>query len=200
MAGTRHAGSDGPGRELTPERLARLLSWLHSDRDQAAAKLADIRHRLTMVLASRGCHDPDEIVDITIDRVARKVHEIASTFEGEPAHFFLAVARNVRRELARRPGVLPLTVVPASWNAPGPDDLREPALACLDRCLARLSPEDRGLLLDYHRGERGDRIRHRETLAHQVDTTLNALRIRIHRLSRGVRDCCVRCLEGRTPA
>src|SRR5258708_28835897 len=51
------------------------------------------------------------------------------------------------------------------------DAARERALDCLERCLDRLDAADRGLILDYYRGERQVKIRGRRELAVRLGVT-----------------------------
>ena len=65
-------------------------------------------------------------------------------------------------------------------------------LGCLERCLGRLMPAQRELLLDYHAGER--HIERRRALTRSLGIPLNALRIRVHRLRGTVERCVAACI------
>jgi DNA-directed RNA polymerase specialized sigma24 family protein len=67
--------------------------------------------------------------------------------------------------------------------------------ACLDRCLDRLASAERRIVLGYFEGERGARIRKRSELARELGVSLNALRLRIHRVTGRLRECVVRCVD-----
>lgn len=64
---------------------------------------------------------------------------------------------------------------------------------CLARCLQELSPEGRGLILDYYQGDAGVRIRQRQTMAAQLGISLNSLRNRALRLRDRLEKCLMNC-------
>jgi DNA-directed RNA polymerase specialized sigma24 family protein len=150
-----------------------------------------------VVFEYRRCPHPEELADETLDRVARKIQEMGSEFDGsDPARFVFGVAWNVARESFRRPSTVPL---PEEWERPvwtpprADDD--ESEHACLDRCLEQLTPPERDLVLGYHQGERGARIRHRSELAGELGLSPNALRLKIHRLTGFLRGCVIQCMD-----
>ena len=73
----------------------RLLLWLNPDRDLAAQKYEVVRRRLVEIFASRGFPDAGGLADETIDRVCSKVEKVADGWVGDPAYFFLGVARKI---------------------------------------------------------------------------------------------------------
>jgi hypothetical protein len=74
---------------LTPESFDRLLSWLHHDREQAGLKYEEIHAALIRRFRQLGCSDPEELANLTIDRVAEKLPKIIDTYEGDPGAIFL---------------------------------------------------------------------------------------------------------------
>ena len=102
--------------ELTQESFNQLLAWLSPSRDQAGRKYEEIRFRLIKILTCRGCLVPEDLADETINRVAKKVPEIAATYVGDPALYFFGVANNVHLEFLRRK---PDPVPPQPQNLPG---------------------------------------------------------------------------------
>src|SRR5262245_21916870 len=89
-------------RELDREAFDRMLAWLDPDRDKAAEKYEEIRIVLTKIFESRGWVNPEDLADETIDRVTRKVHEVADTYQGKPVLYFHGVARIVHLEYSRK--------------------------------------------------------------------------------------------------
>src|SRR5215470_4321886 len=122
-----------PARQLNTLQKTdfdRLLLWLDPNPDIAGELYEKIRWRLIAILASRGCRIPEELADETIDRVARRVHDIEPTYVGDKSIYFLGVMNNVHHEYLKRPlGSPTLQLVGRS------DDGQERALACLDKCL-----------------------------------------------------------------
>ncbi|MCA1633612.1 MAG: hypothetical protein LC802_07820 [Acidobacteria bacterium] len=173
---------------ITQSKFDRMLEWLDPDRERAGNKHEQIRRRLIEILASRGCHEPEQWADETITRVVLKIDEVVKNFEGDPAHFFYGVAKNVFREYIK---VKPLAFCPP---APAPPDEVEREHACLEHCLARLDEEDRGLILGYYSKERREKIDNRNEMARRLGVAANALRIRVYRIRIGLKECIRDCL------
>jgi DNA-directed RNA polymerase specialized sigma24 family protein len=180
---------------LRSEQFEALLQHLGQDRDFAGTRYEQLRRRLVVVFEYRRCHHPEELADETLDRVARKLQEMGSEFEGtDPARFVFGVAWNIARESYRRRPTVPL---PERWEetastTPTTED-DEPERACLDRCLEELASPERDLVLGYHQGERSARIRRRSVLAAELGLSPNALRLKIHRLTALLRGCVIQC-------
>jgi len=171
----------------------RFLAWLHPDREEAGKKYEEICRRLMKICRARGFVETaaEEITDETINRVIRKVPEIADHYIGDPALYCYGVLRNVMKERDRRPRP------PGSLTVPAPDswDEKEPRYACLDRCMDEQSPEDRRLLLEYYGAEGREKIDQRRQMAEQLGMSDNALRIRLCRLRAALKACVNQCLE-----
>mgnify|MGYP003580346121 CR=1 FL=1 len=58
----------------------------------------ELRQDLSKIFAWRGFNDPEELTDDVFDRVARKVHDVRPTYDGDPRLYFRAVANNVIKE------------------------------------------------------------------------------------------------------
>jgi DNA-directed RNA polymerase specialized sigma24 family protein len=177
-----------PGQDMTPEEFDRLLLWLNPDRDKAGEKYEWIRKRLIKMFVCRGCTIPEELADRTINRVARKLPEVQSTYIGDPAHYFLGVARNIFLEWIKedRP---PIIGIPT----PPPETETDPRHVCLERCLEQLPREEHDLVLSYYEGEGQDKIEHRRMLADRFGLGINALRIRVCRIRAALQNCVERC-------
>src|SRR5262245_61236326 len=118
--------------ELTKESFERLLDWLDRDRDRAGRRYEEIRNQLIKIFVCRGTTMPEDLADETIDRVARKVPEIAGSYVGEPALYFCGVAQLVHLEyLRKKPKTLPPNVASDSIETA---DLR---VECFDQCMER---------------------------------------------------------------
>lgn len=181
---------------MTQEAFDELLVWLNPDREQAGRKYEDIRDRLIRIFVHRGCLSAEDLADKTINKVARKVHELKEYYVGDPALYFCGVARNVYAEYSR--GMVELPVLPEVLPAATPEEEPEESESqhnCLDGCLQRMAPKDRDLLLAYYREEQGAKIKHHKETAHKLGITVNALRIMIHRLRASFKKCMQSCLE-----
>jgi RNA polymerase sigma factor (sigma-70 family) len=173
-----------------PQAFERLLAWLSEDRERAGEHYERIRARLVRLFAARGCTQPEDLADATIDRVASKVGQVAPGYVGAPEAYFYRVAHFIFHEHLRRQRRRPLLPAPEA-----PQE-REGEARCLDACLARLSPDDRELVRAYYRDDKQQRIERRRELAAALGIGLNPLRIRLFRLRRELRRCLEECLGG----
>lgn len=180
---------------LTQESFDELLAWLSADREQAGKKYEDIRNRLIRIFMHRGCTVAEDLADKALNQVARKVREIKEYYVGDPALYFYGVARNIHSEYSRsRNDTMPVT--PELLVAPPAEefDPSEPEHDCLERCLDKLSPQNRELLLEYYREMEGARIEKHKEMARRLGIAANALRIRMCRLRASLRECMRECL------
>lgn len=192
--------SGGDGKWVLDEAaFERLLVWLDPERERAGQRYQDIRVRLIRIFTCRGCHESEDLADETINRVARKLAEVAETYEGDRALYFYGVAHRVYLEYLRkrpaRAAVLPVRAPPARTDEEREADERE--YECLERCMSRLPAASRDLMLQYYRGEKREKIEHRKRLAARLGIGLNALRIRACRIRETLYQCVQTCLGER---
>jgi DNA-directed RNA polymerase specialized sigma24 family protein len=174
---------------LTQGAFDALLDWLDSNRDVAAFRYETIRSRLIKIFACRGCLEAEDLADETINRVTSKLPEIQATYAGEPARYFYGVANKVHLEYTRR------KPVPHLPNPKTDCEQAELEYACLDRCVAKLTAEQRELVLSYYQEEKHAKIEHRKLLASRLGIAANALRIRAHRIRASLQECVKECLQ-----
>lgn len=174
---------------LSQEDFDRLLAWLDDDRERAGQIYEKIRWRLITIFAARGCPVPEELADETIDRVARRVGDIAESYTGEKVCYFFGVANNVHHEYLKRPA------------APSAEEIfevvpdKEQIHNCLEHCLARLPEGERATILNYFSHEKATKIDLHKRLAGELGITINTLRLRILRTKQKLQPCVERCLE-----
>jgi hypothetical protein len=175
--------------EVTQEAFDRLLAWLHPDRNLAGEKYEVIRRGLTQFFERRGCLEPADLADKTIDRVIKKLPEIYDQYTGEQAKYFYGAARHINQEYFSRPHIIP--------TAAEPDDsiIHEIKDQCRQRCLAKLSDDDRLLITEYYLKEKQEKIEHRRKLAIQHKITSNALTVRAFRIRSALNRCLEECLQ-----
>ncbi len=184
------------GWDLTGEALEQLLRLLDNDRDRAAEQYELIRRKLLRLFAWRGCAFPEELADETINRVARKLEEGTEIKAENPSRYFAGVAHRIYLEVVRREQ-RERKVMAEVRAQPPPEPISEETerrLRCLDSCLVRLGAQDRTLIVEFYRGSEGVRIANRKRLAGQLGITVNALRIRAHRLRARLETCVNECL------
>ena len=186
------ANSMNKNWDLTRESFEALLAWLDPNREIAGQKYEDIRTRLIKIFACRGCYEPEDLADETINRVTNKLEEIEATFIGERARYFYGVANKVHLEYLRKKPAPPL---PAVTNT---SEEAERRYRCLDLCASKLTSENRELVFQYYQEEKRAKIEHRKHLADRLGIAVNALRIRAHRIRKSLQDCVRECLEEAT--
>jgi DNA-directed RNA polymerase specialized sigma24 family protein len=174
---------------MTQKAFDRLLVWLDSDPDLAGEKYLVIRRGLAQFFERRGCNELDDLADKTIDRVIKKLPEIADKYTGEQAKYFYGVARHVYQEYLRRPQVV--------FSKIEPEDsiVQERKDRCRQKCLDKLPDEDRRLITDYYLKERQERIEYRRKLAIQYGLTSNALTVKAFRIRSALNRCLGECLQ-----
>ncbi len=173
---------------LSQEAFDALLDWLDSDREQAGIKYEQIRSRLIKIFTGRGCVDAEELADETINRVTRKLNEIQNEFTGDRARYFFGVANKIYLEHLRRK-------TPQSPPPPADSGRAELEYCCLERCIAKLSEEDRDLLLKEYGAKGRTQAERRKALAEELGISLNALRIRVYRIRVTLKECIEKCIQ-----
>ena len=148
----------------------------------------------------RGCHYPDELVDETMNRVARKVDQGENIRTDEPYRYFCGVARLVFHEVIRREQRQRAALEQERWTLSmkvdeEEDFERERRLDCLRRGLESLGPTAHKLIVRYYQGEKSKKIANRREIAAELGIQLNALRIRAHRIRQKLEASVSDCLK-----
>lgn len=186
------SSSDPPMKmkwDLNQEAFGQLLAWLSSNSEQAGKKYEEIRRQLMKIFTCRGCTCPEDLADETINRVAKKVGEIAATYIGDRSLYFYGVARNVHLEYVRK------RPVPEPPAVPDPVDESNREFECLEQCMEGLSPANQELILQYYQDEKQTKIDHRREMARRMGIGPNALRIQIHRIKMSLQQCVMECVK-----
>jgi DNA-directed RNA polymerase specialized sigma24 family protein len=188
-------------RELKGHRI--LVLRLDPDESCAWEKYNALRVRLGKFFECRKCLRPLELADRTLDRVAAKLGDDAQI--RDVAQFCIGVARKILLEDRRDVRIVAIGDMPGGEN--GLPDIAaesmdaderiesERRLACLERCLAKLKPEDRKLILLFYSANEKEHIQFRKQLANAFDITLGNLRVRACRLRAQLEACVSRCLD-----
>jgi RNA polymerase sigma factor (sigma-70 family) len=206
----RHVNSQGSLKKewvLTHEAFDKLLISLNPDVEVAASRYELIRKKLITFFESRGCLDPIDYADETINRVARRLSEGVEIYTQDPSSYFYGVARNLLQEYWEDPSRLskpldnltserPLSVSPdAALEHRERQVQLDRQMECLEQCLALLPEPNRELIIEYYRGDGGQKIRSRKELARRRGIPLNALRIRALRIRQKLEGCVGQCLS-----
>jgi DNA-directed RNA polymerase specialized sigma24 family protein len=188
---------------LSGDAFTRLLHWLDDGTQSNGETYLEMRRRLVAYFDRRNRPSPDALADETFDRITRTLQKDESIAVTPPARYCYVIARFVLLEDLRRVDrtvpfdetrQIALTgVTPADETAA---DVKDRRLACLDRCLTRLSADQRELVVEYYRDAKRERIDRRREIAARLGITMNALGIRLCRLRAGLESCVGRCCEG----
>lgn len=201
--------STNPKKEsgLTQTSLDHLLSRLGPDQESAAAAYLELRRALFTYFAMKGAADPDQLIDETIDRTARRLSEGQTIFTEKPASYFYGVARNVWREHLPKTGLFSQLVdetLQQSLSSATPHDLLVETLErkaddkrmnCLEKCLGSFTNEDRDLIIGYYHHNGGTKIENRRAMALRAGISLDSLRHRLARLRIKLGSCIERCMK-----
>ena len=163
-----------------------FLCWLGPDPETAGRKYEAIRSHLIMMFQARRCVFAEDLADATFERVARKVAQLTN-YTGDPARYFYGVAKRIYlehqhefRTACRRLEATPvMTEDDQDWDR----QLRQ-----LDEALSMISNSDRDLILRYYTGDGPTKIKERRALAEQLGIAPNALRLRVFRIRKEIKD------------
>lgn len=180
------------------ENFDALLDWLDPDRDRAGEMYVNIRQQLIKIFSWNRSPDPSDLADETIDRVTRRVREIRQSYSGDPRLYFFGVAKKVLHEAQRKPSrSLSLDNIELGFET-GTDEDSELLHECLEKCLLKLPPERRALLLAYYQEDRQAKIDARRELAIQFSLSPAALRMVVYRTLNKLETCIQECKKGRS--
>jgi DNA-directed RNA polymerase specialized sigma24 family protein len=174
-----------------PQLWHLILPLLDPDPTIAGERYELVRARLIRLFEWHGYGAADELADRTIDRVAGKLASGEIVRSEDVYRYFAGVARLVGLEAGRDERRTQRAV---HEGLPAGDDrderaARERRLTALDKCLGRLSHDNRELVLEYYRDSAGRHIDTRKTLSERLGIPVNALRIRVHRLRKQLESC-----------
>lgn len=180
-----------------PGSFEEILAWFNPDREVAGEMYVQLCHDLTKIFDWNRCSDPEGLTDEVFDRVARKVHHLRKTYQGDPRLFFYGVARNLIKEAPKKIKAhvsLDETDLPANTTSEA-EEFERLRQDCLHSCLQKLSPEKRELILSYYAREKQAKIEHRTELARQLGTSVETLRVRVYRIRGILEQCIERCCD-----
>lgn len=172
-----------------------LLALLDADREAAGAKYEELRQRLTRFFDWRGCETSDELTDICLERVVRKVTdgEVINNVSAYAATIAQFVYKESLRSKSRLTDSLDAENAPeiaATVTAVEEDE----RMSCLETCLNEFRIDDRKLIVSYYDTDEKTMIASRKRLADSLAVSMNTLRIKVCRLKtkleKCTKDCC----------
>ncbi len=189
---------------LSHVAFTRLLEWLDAGVDSRGERYVEIRRRLVAYFERRNRPAANELADETLNRIGRTLEQNRVISISPPARYCYLVAKFVMLEDIRRERRLvrldeSQAADARSVNAHDANDefvLHEQRLESLDRCLQKLNPDQRELIVEYYRDAGREKIERRRNLASRLGISMNALGIRAYR----IRDALMSCVESTAPA
>jgi DNA-directed RNA polymerase specialized sigma24 family protein len=201
---TQEIGEEEP--TLTEAAFSRLLTWLDDGVDSAGETYLEMRRRLVAYFDRRNRPAPDSLADTTLNRISRTLEKSGSIATKPPQRYCYVVAKFVLLEdLRRQRRHVPLDdahqASAVAWRTSAEADdaafAQEKRFECLDRCLSKLKPEQRELIVEYYGDARRQRIERRRDLAARLGITMNALGIRAWRIRAALETCVGACSRNR---
>lgn len=161
-----------------------LLARLEPTLADSAARYDHLRFKMFKFFEWRRCNESWELADETIARLVKKVR---SGVEVQCYSYVYEIAQYVLKEhlraLRKERDILSKLTTPAQVADPSSD--------CEKHCVERLDREKRQLLERYYSGKETS-----EELAGILGTTVQNLRLRIHRIKKKLEECYKDCLKG----
>jgi RNA polymerase sigma factor (sigma-70 family) len=176
---------------LNATTFDRLLTLLGPDSEAAGQRYEAIRGRLIGMFRARRCVFAEDLADATFERVAQKLAYLTDSFTGDSSLYIYGVAKKIYLEYQRKNSAAPLNTdffhQPSSDN----EDL-ENLMLRLDEALSAIPKSDRDLILSYYSGSKRNKIIQRRALAQQFGLGPNALRLRVFRIRKQIRNYMLR--------
>ena len=178
--------------------LEALLTRLEASGESGAVGYEVLRRRLVGFFRLHFAWRADELADIALERLARRLHE--GTEVDHVAAYALGIARHVAMETQAKEQRQRLAG--AQWARAVADEAsvesapeHDPALLALAHCLNGLAAAESQFILAYYAQDGGAaRISHRHQLAESLGLTENAARNRALRLRARLERCVERQL------
>jgi RNA polymerase sigma factor (sigma-70 family) len=183
---------------IPPESFDEILAWLNPDRDVAGTIYVQLRQDLTKIFTWNRCPDPDGLTDEVFDRVAKKVHEVRKTYEGDPKLYFYGFARNLIKELPKKIKTQISLQGTEPVSDPRHEAEHETAITredCLRSCLQKLTKDKRELILAYYARDKQAKIDHRTEMAQRLGISVETLRVKAFRIRATLEQCLERCID-----
>lgn len=183
----------------TKEQFDGLMAWLGSSAEDPGAKYETIRQSLVKLFVWNGYWDAEDLADETIDRVMRKVPEIAIEYSGDPALYFYGVARMMLKERRRQKTIssesqsLESRLTTRSQQSDDTDEINR-RFECLEECIAKLPVDSRELILDYYQEVKRAKIDFRQQIARRMGMDIENLRVKVFRIRASIYKCMEKCL------
>lgn len=173
----------------------RLLAAFSPDPYEAVEAYELARRRLVRYFDRHVQRDAEWCADETFDRAMRRMEEGKIVTNLMPYLYEIArfiVMETIKEDQKMSKAVIEIQVEPRRVQTDNEEP--NPRLDCFDRCLEELPPESRTLILEYYEDEGEAKIKHHTAMADRLGITMNALRLRAHRIRLSLEACVTRCV------
>ena len=194
------AGKNRGEWSLTQAAFDKLLAAFSPYADEAAKQYEVLRIRLIRFFEWRSIPLADDRADEVLNRVARRIDEGQQV--NNVAAYAYRVAYLVFLEALKEPELVDIDqelIQPPAVEPQFEDTEHDQRQRCFDRCLEGVPISNRRIILSYYQEERRAKIDRRKKLAEQLKISLDALRIRAHRIRKGLEECIASCLRPPDP-
>ena len=175
-----------PKTWLNAASFDQLLGWLGPDSETAGRKYEDIRGRMIVMFRAQRCVFAEDLADETFERVEQKLAFLTESFTGDPARYIYGVARKIYLEYQHK--VRTARAKSSFFYQPSADKEKlEHTLLRLDEALNAIPKSNRDLILSYYNCNR-NKMDERRGLAQQFGLSPNALRLRVFRIRREIKN------------
>ncbi|MFL6255020.1 MAG: RNA polymerase sigma factor [Pyrinomonadaceae bacterium] len=165
--------------------LDKLFQLLEPDSRSIEEGFRQCRFKLVKFFAWRYCEDPDNLADETVSRLLKNVRDGQVISADNPYSYVYAIAVNVFKEYlrAKKKGAAQTDLSEARDVV-----IQQEADDCKRQCFEQLPSEKRELLERYYQDDDS-----REDIAKEQGLSLNALRLKVHRIKQGLKRCREDC-------
>jgi DNA-directed RNA polymerase specialized sigma24 family protein len=172
--------------DTNDEVFNKLLARLEPDLTDSTIRYKQLRLKMIRFFQWKRCGDAEILADETIARAVKKIIEGDEIHADDPYVYIRAIANNVYREYVR--GEIKTRKLLANLLQP----TLEPEVSedCRIQCLRNLPSDRLKLLQEYFLDEKDSQL-----LAEELNITINALRLQMHRLKKRLDSCYEDCLK-----
>jgi len=176
----------------TPEAWDKFLLLLDDDREVAGEKYENIRKRLIFYFECRKRYESEDLADETITRVIKRNDE--GVHIDDVMRYCYGVARIVFLEtlvaVRRMDSVLQeLIRFSSPFNAPDDTDELNILTVTFDKCMDKLSIENRRFILSYYDDSGKAKIDKRKSLTEKLGVSRNAVTLRAFQIRKKLEKC-----------
>lgn len=163
-----------------------LLLRLEPNYSSTEERYKQVHLKLVKFFAWRRCEDAESLADETLIRSLKNLSEIDADKHYSDIYIIAKnVFRKYLRDNKRRIKVTEMIASDLTNQEQSPSDY---SLDCQKLCLQKLSNDELLLLQNYILGETN-----REELAKSMGISLNALRLKLYRIKKELKDCYAEC-------